>query len=164
MEAILGTYDQLLDDDLRLALSEGGRYFENESEVHKALRKVVCLLGELGIEKVLAGALAICIHGYRRITHDVNLIVTREGSERIHSALKRLSYIRLITGRKALRDAQSRVKIDFLTTGDYPGDGKPASVAFPNPLDVANDLDGHKVIQLAKLIELKLASGKLKAR
>jgi hypothetical protein len=46
-----------------------------------------------------------------------------------------------------------------MTTGEYPGDGKPKSVVFPDPGDVAVDIEGLWVIGLEKLIELKLASG-----
>jgi hypothetical protein len=51
------------------------------------------------------------------------------------------------------------VKIDVLLAGDYPGDGKPKPVVFPDPAEVAVDLGGTATIVLPKLIELKLASG-----
>jgi hypothetical protein len=46
-----------------------------------------------------------------------------------------------------------------ITTGEYPGDGKPKPVSFPNPKDVAVDLAGYRVVSIESLIELKLASG-----
>ena len=58
-----------------------------------------------------------------------------------------------------LRDTENGVKIIFLTTGDYPGDGKPKPVAFPDPADTSIEIDGVKFPTLEKLIELKLASG-----
>ncbi|MDP9360056.1 MAG: hypothetical protein M3P29_01255, partial [Acidobacteriota bacterium] len=61
--------------------------------------------------------------------------------------------------RKALRDTTTNVQVEFITTGEYPGDGKPKAVSFPDPKDVAVERDGYKVISLPKLIELKLASG-----
>ena len=48
--------------------------------------------------------------------------------------------------------------VDVILTGDYPGDGKPKPVRFPNPTTVAIDLGGAAMIVLPKLIELKLAS------
>lgn len=51
------------------------------------------------------------------------------------------------------------MKIEFLTTGEYPGDGKPKPVAFPDPATVGIEKEGLKVVGLATLIELKLASG-----
>ncbi|HEV8378715.1 MAG TPA: hypothetical protein VGP99_07680, partial [Tepidisphaeraceae bacterium] len=62
-------------------------------------------------------------------------------------------------GSKQLRDTQTSVRIEFLVSGQYPGDGKPKPVAFPDPRDVAVDIDGIKYVGLVPLIELKLASG-----
>jgi hypothetical protein len=58
-----------------------------------------------------------------------------------------------------MRDIHNRVKIDVLLTGDYPGDGLPKPVRFPDPADVAVDIDGLQTLGLPELIELKLASG-----
>jgi hypothetical protein len=49
--------------------------------------------------------------------------------------------------------------VEFLTTGEYPGDGRPKPIAFPDPAAVAEDVAGIKVVGLSCLIELKLASG-----
>jgi hypothetical protein len=46
-----------------------------------------------------------------------------------------------------------------MTTGEYPGDGKPKSVVFPDPVDARVNKENLWVIGLEKLIELKLASG-----
>ena len=50
------------------------------------------------------------------------------------------------------------MRIEVITSGEYPGDGKPKSVSFPDPQDVAVEKDGICVVSLEKLIELKLAS------
>jgi hypothetical protein len=70
-----------------------------------------------------------------------------------------LGYVPPFMGSKQLRDAESGVRIEFLVTGEYPGDGKPKPVRFPDPATVAIDLGGSSMITLPKLIELKLASG-----
>ena len=61
--------------------------------------------------------------------------------------------------RKALRDTVSTTTVEFITAGEYPGDGKPKPVRFPDPTTSSIDVDGIRVITLEKLIELKLASG-----
>ena len=63
------------------------------------------------------------------------------------------------TGSKGLRDAQTGVKVEFLVTGQFPGDGKPKPVRFPDPESVAVSKDGIKYLRLDSLVELKLASG-----
>ena len=56
-------------------------------------------------------------------------------------------------------DTRTRVKVEVMTSGEYPGDGKPKPVAFPDPVEVREKKEDLWVIGLEKLIELKLASG-----
>ena len=66
---------------------------------------------------------------------------------------------RLPGGRKRLRSTSDGVSIEVMTTGEYPGDGKPKSVSMPETAEAATEIDGIKFVTLEKLIELKLASG-----
>jgi hypothetical protein len=52
-----------------------------------------------------------------------------------------------------------QVKIEFIVTGEFPGNGKAKPVAFPDPEAVMERREGIRVIDLKSLIELKLASG-----
>ncbi len=72
-------------------------------------------------------------HGLRRFTEDVDILVTRESLKQIHEALDGLGYLQVYRHGKHLRDTELGVKIEFLTTGDYPGDGKKKPVAFSRP-------------------------------
>ena len=60
---------------------------------------------------------------------------------------------------KTFRDIETNVKIVIITTGEFPGDGLPKPVAFPNPEGQTVEEGNVRVITLEKLIELKLASG-----
>ena len=153
------TYEQRLNANLNWALQEGSMHFEKESAVHKTLRKIMRRLDELKISYAVVGGMAMFFHGYRRFTEDVDLLVTREGLAEIHRRLEGLGYYPPFAGSKHLRDAEHGVKVEFLVTGDYPGDGKPKALAFPNPDEVAVEIDGVRCLQLPRLIELKLASG-----
>jgi hypothetical protein len=152
-------YEQLLDHDLEWALREGSMHFEEKNAVHKTLRKITRRLDELGIPYAVAGGMALFFHGYRRFTEDVDLVVTREGLQEIHRRLEGLGYVPPFKGSKHLRDTESGVRIEFLATGDYPGDGKPKPVAFPNPDEASTEIGGIRFLQLPRLLELKLASG-----
>ena len=77
----------------------------------------------------------------------------------IHTQLEGRGYLPPFPKSKHLRDTELGVKIEFLITGDYPGDGKPKPVAFPDPAAVAVVHEGISYLNLATLIELKLASG-----
>lgn len=152
-------YKDHLDRDREWAMDEGERFFQGTSKTHLALRKIAGKLNELGIDYVIVGGMAMFAHGYRRFTEDVDLLVTREGLKRIHETLEGLGYRPPFDGSKHLRDTEHGVKIEFLVTGQYPGDGKPKPVAFPTPSVVADEIKGVRYINLRSLVELKLASG-----
>jgi len=127
--------------------------------VTQTLQRISAKLDELGIPYAVAGGMALGAHGYVRATVDVDILVTQEGLERVHKALEGLGYVPPFAGSKNLRDVTSSVRVEFLVAGQYPGDGKPKPVAFPDPAAAAVEIDGVKYLQLERLIELKLASG-----
>lgn len=153
------TYEEQLDANLDWALTEGSMHFENNNAVHKTLRKITQRLEEIGVPYAVVGGMAMFFHGYRRFTEDVDLLVTPEGLVEIHRRLEDSGYVAGQSGKKQLRDAEFGVRVDFLVTGGYPGDGKPKSVSFPDPLACREEIDGVQCLTLSKLIELKLASG-----
>jgi len=153
------TYEQRLDQNLRWALLEGSLHFENASAVHDSMRKMARRLEELGVPYAVAGGMALFLHGRRRFTEDVDILVTPEGLKLIHERLEGRGYLPPFTGSKHLRDTETGVRIEFLTTGDFPGDGKPKPIAFPDPAAVRVEKEGIAVLSLPSLIELKLASG-----
>ena len=130
-------YEDRLGREREWAMSEGSRFFKGTSEVHIALEKITQRLSELGIDYVVVGGMAMFQHGYRRFTENVDLLVTREGLKEIHQKLEGLGYRRPFQGSKNLRDTEHGVKIEFLLTGEFPGDGRPKPVAFPTPASVA---------------------------
>ena len=152
-------YERRLDRDREWALDEGGRYFQADSEAHKALRAVTRRLNDLEIPYAVVGGLALYAYGYRRFTDDVDLLVTSEGLKQIHDRLEGRGYLPPFNGSKQLRDTEYGVKIEFLITGNYPGDGKEKPVAFPDPSSVAVKLGEINYLGLPTLVELKLASG-----
>lgn len=157
--AIAPAYETQLGRDPRWALSEGSRHFEEKSAVFQALHRVAKRLKDLGIPYAVVGGMALFQHGLRRFTEDVDILVTKEDLRRIHDNLAGLGYLPPHSRSKHLRDTELGVRIEFLTTGEYPGDGKPKPVAFPEPGPVSFEADGVRYIKLPNLIELKLASG-----
>jgi hypothetical protein len=152
-------YEHLLDQDRNWALSEGSRHFEGKSAVQEALRKITRRLEDLGIPYAVAGGMALFRHGFRRFTEDVDILVTPEGLKQIHAELEGRGYVPPFTRSKNLRDTEFGVRIEFLVAGQYPGDGKPKPVAFPDPAEVGVEIEGIRFLSLPALIELKLASG-----
>lgn len=139
---------------------EGLRYFMGEGKLDNALARLCRDLDQHQIDYVVIGAVALLAHGYPRFTEDIDIILTTEGLETFHRELVGRGYRPKFEGaRKKLRSAQDGVSIEIITTGEYPGDGKPKPVRFPAPADFFVEIEGVRVITLEKLIELKLASG-----
>jgi hypothetical protein len=158
------TYEEKLNRDTAWALLEGSMHFEEKSAVHETLRNLTQTLNELGVDYAVAGSMAMFLHGFRRFTEDVDVLVTPEGLIKIHEALEGRGYVKPFAKSKNLRDTRTGVRIDFLISGQYPGDGKPGPIAFPVPADVSVEQQGIRVLSLDKWVELKLVSGKLPAR
>jgi len=134
-------------------------HFEEKSAVHKTLRRITERLAEMKIPYAVAGGMALFFHGLRRFTEDVDILVTRSGLKQLQNRLEGLGYVPLFSGSRSLRDADSGVWIKFLVAGEYPGDGKPKPVAFPDPDEASVEKQGMRLLSLPGLIELKLASG-----
>ena len=141
------------------ALQDASKFIMQSDPVFKTLTELARPLGDLGIPYAVAGGMALVAHGYRRTTEDVDVLVSSEGLSQIQEKLTGLGYRPLFAGSKNLRDATTGVRVEFIVTGQFPGDGKPKPVAFPDPSQVAVEIDGIKFLSLPKLIELKLASG-----
>ncbi len=135
------------------------RFFMGEADVQQALERLTRALEELDIPYAIVGALALNEYGYRRVTVDVDVLLTREGLARFKEERLGHGYVEQVAGSRGMRDTASGVAIDVLVTGDYPGDGRPKPVAFPDPALTA--IRGRRIalLPLEKLIELKLASG-----
>ena len=102
--------------------------------VDETLARLCRRLTEEGIEYALIGGMALVAYGCVRFTNDVDVLTTRDGLTRVHERLVGLEYRPAFPGsRKKLRDTQSGVDIEFITTGEFPGDRKPKPVAFRIP-------------------------------
>ena len=154
------TYEAQLDSDLEWALSEGSRHFDQKSSVHATLQELAQRLEALGIPYAIVGGMALFLHGFRQFTEVVDVLVTAEGLNTIHQQLTGRGYVPVFAGSKNLRDAFHGVRVEFLVTGAFPGDGKPKPVAFPDPTNAAVEIHGVRCLNLEKLIEIKLASGR----
>jgi len=159
LPATIPDYEVRLQENARWALSEGSRHFDEKSAVHETLRNICRRLGELKIPYAVVGGMAMFRHGLRRFTEDVDVLVTKDGLRKIHDNLSGLGYTHLFAGSKNLRDTETRVRVEFLITGAFPGDGRDQPVRFPHPSDVSEEHDGIRFVNLPALVELKLASG-----
>jgi len=120
-------------------------FFEKKDDVHLAMRRVTNRMREENIPYVITGGMAMCLHGYVRVTGDIDLLTTKDGLGRIHKRISDLGLTLAFPGaRKRLRDVATGVKVDIVTTGDTSD---------------SVELDGYTVLALPRLVESKIVSG-----
>lgn len=128
--------------------------------VFETMRRLAQRLEAEDIPYAVIGGMALAAHGYVRMTLDVDILLTPEGLARFREKLVGKGYVADFPGAaKSFRDTETKVKVEIITAGEFPGDGLPKPVAFPDPEDQTIEEDSVRVITLEKLIELKLASG-----
>lgn len=110
-------------------------------EVQRALDKLVARIEESGIPYAIIGAMALNEYGYYRVTNNIDVLLTRVNYETF------------------ARHADNDVPINVYFAGDYPGDGKPKPVRFPDPAVAAHRGERVRLLPLETAIELKIASG-----
>ena len=131
-----------------------------EGDVYDTLRRLARRLDEERMDYVVVGGMALVEHGYRRTTEDIDIVMRPETLEAFRERCVGRGYLPAFAGaKKAFRDTESGVRIEVLTTGGYPGDGKPKPIAFPDPGERAVVGEEFRYVPLETLIELKLASG-----
>jgi hypothetical protein len=158
--AIAATYEQRLRSSFDAVLGEASDFFMGRGDLRGTVRRLAASLGAEGISYAIVGSLAAGEHGYVRMTEDVDVLLTAEGLARFEERLVGRGFVRTHPGsRRSFRDAQTGVRVEVLVAGEFPGDGKPKAIAFPDPSGTTIEVDGLLVLALPRLIELKLASG-----
>ena len=104
--------------------------------------------------------MALNLLGYARQTVNVDILLSSEGLERFRERFVGSGYVPAFSGaEKSFCDAETGVRIDFIRAGEYPRDGKPKPLSFPDPADCSIAVGSYRTLPLEKLIELKIASG-----
>jgi hypothetical protein len=133
---------------------------ESSLAVFSTAEKLGVLLDKHKINYAIVGGFALNIHGFKRQTTDVDLLMSKDDLQLFQEKIVFNGFAPRFRGaKKSFRDPVSNVGVDILTSGDFPGDGKQSEIAFPVP-DENNTVavDNLKVINLSTLINLKLAA------
>ena len=153
-------YEKKLRSDPDLVIREASLYFNQQGDLYRTSQDLTRRLDEAGIPHALIDGLALAQHGFVRMTEDIDILLTPEGLSNFKDQMLGRGYVLAFSGaRKTFRATDTGVRIEVITSGEYPGDGLPKAISFPNPATVAEERGGYRVISLDKLIELKLASG-----
>lgn len=154
------SYEQRLRNNPELVLKEASLYFNQKGDLYRTLQDLSRRLDDAGIPYALIGGLALAQHGFVRMTEDIDILLTTEGLQAFKEQALGHGYVLAFSGaKKTFRSTDTGVRIEIITSGEYPGDGLPKPVSFPDPASTSVELAGLRVVSLEKLIELKLASG-----
>lgn len=135
------------------------RFFMGKAEAQKALFRLTDLLESENVPYVVIGAMALNEYGHLRATVDVDVILRDEHLRRFKERHLGHGYAERVAGTGKLLDTDYSVRIDVLSTGKFPGDGKPKPIAFPDPATTAVRGSRFALLPLPRFIELKLAAG-----
>ncbi|MFN9538741.1 MAG: hypothetical protein ACK6A8_05775 [Planctomycetota bacterium] len=115
------------------------------------------LLSELEIPHSICGGVAVCLHGYQRNTTDLDLIICPTDVARVKQLMADSGH----HWNEAAREFRTTggLAIQFLIAGEKAG--RDSEVTVPEPIGEANveQKEGLAVVNLARLIEMKLACG-----
>jgi hypothetical protein len=139
-------------------LKEIDLFFQKKDPVHATMKRLARRLDKAGISYALMGGMAVNAHRYVRTTGDVDFLLTPEGFALFKRLFVPRYYERLPQAPRKFRDRKSKVKVDILLIGLYPGSGKPGPIAFADPTVVCETIDRYNVVDLLTLIQLKLAA------
>lgn len=155
----MGAVTRSVEQRLERVLEDAEQFFMKTGHVHQAALAIARRLDAAGIPYAIAGALALGAHGYERLTTDVDVLLTRQGLDTLKQLHLGRGYVEKFPGSRGVRDTEHGVAIDVLVTGEFPGDGQPKPVAFPDPATAAIPGERFRILALPMLVELKLASG-----
>lgn len=119
-------------------------------------------LAQAGLPHVVVGGMAVCLHGYRRTTVDIDLLVQPSDMPAIRTALETAGF-RWDAEAHEFRSAAG-VPVQLLAAGEKAGKGSEVLLPSPAAEHVAVVIEGLPVLSLAGLIEAKIACGEGEAR
>lgn len=138
-------------------LKEIDKFFQGRDPVHKTMKRLAKRLEKAGIPYAIVGGMAVYAHQYRRTTDDLDVLLTRDGFAEFRRRFVPKYYSPTERPRRFV-DKASGITVDVLVTGLFPGSGKPGPVAYPDPINVTQEIEKVRVIDLPTLIQLKLAA------
>ncbi len=109
------------------------------------------------IPHALVGGVAVCLHGYQRSTVDVDLLVRPEDTTTIKAVLRDAGF-HWNAEHTEFRAADG-VPLQLLLAGRSAGRDSGLKLPDPSQSEVLVQIEGLPVLRLAKLIEIKIASG-----
>lgn len=153
------SYEAELAESAHAVLREADSLYEGRGRLQKTFERLSARLDSAGMAYCLIGGYALILHGVRRFTEDIDVLLREADLIALRDELIGSGYVGVPGSERSIRDAETGVRIDFVVTGQYPGDGEPKPITFPDPEEHLESGGEIRVVDLKTLIELKLASG-----
>jgi hypothetical protein len=146
VEETVPRYEDRLRRGPEFCLREMSRFFMKKGALYKTLRELVRRLDRARIPYAIVGAMALPVYGVVRATEDIHLLLTEDGLRRFRERFLGRGFVPAFAGAtRSFRFAETGVRIDIVVTGEYPGDGRPKAVRFPDPQEAC--IPGVRVFQ-----------------
>ena len=128
-------------------------------DIWDTARRCHAALSVAGLPYAIVGGVAVCLHGYRRNTIDVDILIRTEDSAAVRQALEATQ----LPWDEVHREFRGpdEIPVHIVLAKTPAGNDRTYNVDFPDPQDAADcqTLEGLRVVRLARLIDLKLACG-----
>jgi hypothetical protein len=137
-------------------------FHRGSGPVVDTLHRIERNLNSIGVDYVIIGAIALSAHRYSRATSDVDVCLPADGFQRFRDQLVGREY-QVVEGRtRRFFDPQTQTTLDVLVAGDLAGrTSRNKVIRFPDPAE-AVEINGLRTVTLARLVELKLVTWRLK--
>jgi hypothetical protein len=128
-------------------------------DIWETARRCHEVLTSVGLPYALVGGVAVCLHGYRRNTIDVDILIRREDSAAVRQALE-ANGLPWDDDHREFR-GPNQIPVHIVLGRTPAGNDRTYNVDFPDPAEAAHCemIDGLSVVTLARLIEVKLTCG-----
>jgi hypothetical protein len=129
---------------------ENDTLWRTAADCHAALQAAA-------LPHAIVGGMAVALHGYRRNTVDVDMLIRREDQSLVRATLEAAGFV--WSADAAEFRAPSGTPVQFLVSGERAGKGAEVHLPAPDGPGITTEIEGLAVLKLAPLIEMKLACG-----
>ncbi len=133
-------------------------FHRGKDPANQSMRRLLQQLKKAKIVHAILGGMAVYAHGHRRMTDDVDVLLTPEGFATFRDTIVPENYDLVPRRPRRFVDRSNGVILDVLVTGLFPGRGQPGPIAFPDPTAVRQLINKVYYVDLPTLIQLKLAA------
>ncbi len=129
---------------------------DNET-LWQTAQRVHATLSARKLPHAIVGGVAVSLHGYRRNTVDVDVLIRKEDSHAVKAALTAAGFT-WDAGLNEFRGANG-TPVQFLLAGERAGAGSVVRLPDPRDANAVEIAEGLPVLTLARLVESKIAAG-----